>query len=62
MESDGQERMDYGRAVRGGGREARGRGGRGGEGRSQGGRGAMWECSTCTFHNAEEKNICDMCR
>jgi hypothetical protein len=21
----------------------------------------MWECSTCTFHNAESKQICDMC-
>lgn len=23
--------------------------------------GNFWECSTCTFHNPEEKNICEMC-
>ena len=56
------EKMDWGRAVRRGPGPAPQQASRGGGGgtRSQGG--AMWECSTCTFHNAEGKQICDMCR
>jgi len=55
------EKMDWGRAVRRGPGPAPQQASRGGGGgtRSQGG--AMWECSTCTFHNAEGKQICDMC-
>ena len=58
------EKMDWGRAVRRGPGPAPQQASRGGGGgaRSQGQVGAMWECSTCTFHNAEDKQICDMCR
>lgn len=26
-----------------------------------GGRAELWECSTCTFHNRQSSNICEMC-
>ena len=71
LESDDPtEKMDWGRAAKGGGREANTQGGRdtsgrgrgGGPARAQGQGGPMWECSTCTYHNDESKLICDMCR
>ena len=59
------EKMDWGRAVRRGPgpapQQAPRGGGSGARSQDQAG-GAMWECSTCTFHNAEDKQICDMCR
>ena len=34
----------------------------GGQRPQSGGRGAeLWECSTCTYHNKQGSNICEMC-
>ena len=58
------EKMDWGRAVKRGSGPAPQQAPRGGGGgsRSQGQAGAMWECATCTFHNSDDRQICEMCR
>ena len=58
------EKMDWGRAVKRGSGPAPQQAPRGGGGgcRSQVQAGAMWECATCTFHNPDDRQICEMCR